>query len=328
MSLPSHIDRIVGVKQGIPIPIRIFPSSTVSQKPKPYLIYIHGGAFIVGHHHIPHLWIFAAFLQDYHIVSISYRKCPQASMPDAIDDVLDSVIWTKENLGKITQTDVDLDRYVVVGDSAGGGHAIVAAARMTPPPKAIVDIYGVADMLDPAFNLRPRPNDIDDDTELIEGYSIQQIRAGISRDSSQAITSSPYDMSLSAAEVQAAWDDGSFEYTEQRKLQWAIKKYADKYKLYTWLCFRREEFEDGSEGEREFEAHVRRFNAIDVIRESETYPPTFVLQGTGDTRVPASVSERLVQVIRSKGFEVGVCYEPGGEHGYDSKYEVGHLLRT
>jgi acetyl esterase/lipase len=244
-------------------------------------------------------------------------------MPDAIDDILDSIRWTRENLGQLTGTQVDIDRYGLIGDSAGGGHALVVAARLQPPPKVLVDIYGVADMLDPAFNLRPRPDDITNDQEVIEGYSLKSIRAGISHDPSESITSAPYGMELPVGELRAAWEDDTFEYTQQRRLQWAIKKYADTYKLYTWLCFRREDFEPGVAGEEAFEKHVKEYNGIDVVKRSSEYPPTFILQGTGDTRVPASVSERLASTMREKGFMVEENYEPGGEHGYDTKYQVG-----
>lgn len=90
------------------------------QVPKrPVLINFHGGGFTIGHAVDASRW-FRDVLQAYPdavVVSIGYRRAPEHPFPTAIKDCADAVLWLWENA---EQHNLDRERFVLSGDSAGG----------------------------------------------------------------------------------------------------------------------------------------------------------------------------------------------------------------
>jgi acetyl esterase/lipase len=91
---------------------------------RPGVLYIHGGAFNHGSPGIrPHL--FAAFADDgYAVADIEYRLAPPPRWSDAPADVLCALGWFQD----VAPTyGIDPNLIVVMGDSAGGNLALIAA---------------------------------------------------------------------------------------------------------------------------------------------------------------------------------------------------------
>jgi acetyl esterase len=108
---------------GGPIPIRIYRPS--SKAALPWLLYLHGGGFVVGgldsHDDI------CAELADRSglgVVAVDYRLAPEHRFPAAFDDC-----WAVLQALGDGSLGMEADRIIVAGDSAGGNLAAALALR-------------------------------------------------------------------------------------------------------------------------------------------------------------------------------------------------------
>ncbi|QGU06611.1 Carboxylesterase NlhH [Corynebacterium occultum] len=95
--------------------------------PLPVVFYIHGGGFIAGSIDVaeePN----RALANDAGVIVVatSYRLAPESKFPAATDDTFAALKWTAENISRFGG---DPTRLAVMGDSAGGNLAAVAALR-------------------------------------------------------------------------------------------------------------------------------------------------------------------------------------------------------
>ncbi len=122
----------------------------------PVLLYIHGGAWVVGDKREqgkPMLYEMAA--RGWVCVSINYELSPKATWPAHIIDVLQAIAWVKAN---ITNYGGDPGFIALAGGSAGGHLCALAGLAAGDPAfqpgfeevdtqvQACVPIYGVMDM--------------------------------------------------------------------------------------------------------------------------------------------------------------------------------------
>jgi acetyl esterase/lipase len=90
----------------------------------PAVLYVHGGAFNHGSPGIrPHLFAMLA-ASGYTVFDIEYRLAPPPRWQDAPADVLCALGWFQREAARFA---VDPARIVLMGDSAGGNLALVAA---------------------------------------------------------------------------------------------------------------------------------------------------------------------------------------------------------
>lgn len=89
--------------------------------PRPAILHIHGGGYIAGwvEHDLPNLQRIAAE-QGCLIVSAEYRLSPETAFPGPLEDNYAALRWLFTNAREL---EVDPKRVVVMGESAGGGHA-------------------------------------------------------------------------------------------------------------------------------------------------------------------------------------------------------------
>ncbi|WWC72968.1 uncharacterized protein I206_106932 [Kwoniella pini CBS 10737] len=155
------IDHIAGQALGIDLPLRIWPAVKKDGEigrelgKRPWVFWIHGGAFMYGKHYVPNAWVIPAFRSlSYHVVSVSYRFVPQVTHDDIVSDILTAYTWCRNNLEAVLgKGNVALDSFVSAGDSAGAHLALWCGNHLSPPPKAIVDIYGLTSLDDPFYSL-------------------------------------------------------------------------------------------------------------------------------------------------------------------------------
>jgi len=119
------------------------------------ILYIHGGGFVGGdaRDNLRALSGLAGRL-GCAIVSVQYRLAPGTPFPGALNDNYAALKWLHDNAGKLG---VDPARLVVMGESAGGGHAamltIAARDRGEVPIAAQVLVYPMLD--DRTGSVRP-----------------------------------------------------------------------------------------------------------------------------------------------------------------------------
>lgn len=109
----------------------VFEPASGGSAPRPVLVFVHGGGFIMGDKTSPSspfydnvgLWAVRNGLIG---VNITYRLAPQHGWPAGSEDVSAAVKWTREN---IAAHGGDANRIYVMGQSAGGVHVAGYIAR-------------------------------------------------------------------------------------------------------------------------------------------------------------------------------------------------------
>ena len=128
---------------------------------RPAILWIHGGALIMGNRRGLNAAQAERYLNaGYTIISIDYRLAPQAKLSQILEDIEDAYRWVRGKGPKLFR--IDPNRIAVVGHSAGGYLALTAGFRLNPRPTAIVSFYGYGDIAgewysrpDPFYNRQP-----------------------------------------------------------------------------------------------------------------------------------------------------------------------------
>lgn len=144
--------------------LRIFIPETQSQTALPVVVYYYGGGFVAGNIEVADE-ANRALANDAGVIVVStnYRLAPEHKFPAATDDTFAALQWVAEHIGDYGG---DPTRIAVMGDSAGGNLAAVAAQRARdeggPVLAAQVLIYPVIDA----------NADTDSKRDFAEGYVI------------------------------------------------------------------------------------------------------------------------------------------------------------
>jgi acetyl esterase/lipase len=89
---------------GINLSLRIWPANVglMAIVRSPFVIWTHGGSFLVGKHYPPLVWLEPGLrARGYHIVPHSYRLSPQTRIDESLSCCIDAVIWYRVNLPKV-----------------------------------------------------------------------------------------------------------------------------------------------------------------------------------------------------------------------------------
>ncbi len=150
-------DRVIPGPGG-DIGVRIYwPDDTGAGRPRPLLMFFHGGGFALGSTDT-HDDICRALCKDGDVivVSVDYRRSPEHKFPAAPEDCHAALLWAKANAENLGGDD---KRIAVCGDSAGGNLSAVVAqmARDRGGPQIAYQIliYPNVDA-DPAFQTDSR----------------------------------------------------------------------------------------------------------------------------------------------------------------------------
>lgn len=134
--------------------------------PLPGVIVVPGGTWRGGDN--SEFVAFNAYLaaRDYVVLSINRRMAPQWPFPAARDDVLSALAFAKVNG---PQFGLDPDRIVLLGRSAGGELALLAAYTAGDPAvRGVVSIYGGSDLQYEYEH--PAPSALVDTRSALEAY--------------------------------------------------------------------------------------------------------------------------------------------------------------
>jgi acetyl esterase/lipase len=112
---------------------------------RPAILWIHGGALIMGHRGGIRTVQLKRYLDaGFTVVSIDYRLAPETKLPQILEDVQDAYRWLREKGPALFQ--IDPDRIAVAGHSAGGYLTLTTGYRFQPRPRALVSFYGYGDI--------------------------------------------------------------------------------------------------------------------------------------------------------------------------------------
>jgi len=143
------------------------PKQAVSGK-RPGVLLIHGGGFRGGSRkNVLRVYAIPYLRKGFVVTSIDYRLTATAKAPAAVNDTLAALAWFHGNAKRLN---VDNNRIIAVGPSAGGHLALMAGmvnkqAKLGPVRNlaAIVNIFGVSDL----GELLTEPNKRDEIVEWI-----------------------------------------------------------------------------------------------------------------------------------------------------------------
>ena len=126
-----------------------------SDTTRPAVIWVHGGALIMGHRgQIDPALLGQLLKAGYAVVSIDYRLAPETKLPAILDDLGDACRWVRDKGPGLFH--IDPQRVAVMGGSAGGYLTLAAGFRVDPRPKALVAFWGYGDVAGTWYS-RPDP---------------------------------------------------------------------------------------------------------------------------------------------------------------------------
>jgi acetyl esterase/lipase len=127
------------------IPATVF-TPTGARGPLPVILYFHGGGWVIADRKV-----YAGGARGLArnaqaiVVSVDYRRAPEAPFPAQHDDALASYRWLLSNAASIG---ADPSRIGFAGESAGGNLAVATAMQARdaglPLPRHIVSVYPIA----------------------------------------------------------------------------------------------------------------------------------------------------------------------------------------
>jgi acetyl esterase/lipase len=115
---------------------------------KPVIVHIHGGALIIGSRKGVPKWLNPQ--NDRVVISIDYRLAPETKLPAIIEDVQDAFAWIHKQGPQLLN--IDTDKLVVVGGSAGGYLTLMTGFCLKPRPKALIALSGYGDITSPWYS--------------------------------------------------------------------------------------------------------------------------------------------------------------------------------
>ena len=112
---------------------------------RPAIVWIHGGALILGAREDICPWQRELYLDaGYVVVAIDYRLAPETPLAAIVEDLQDAWRWVHR--AGPEQMAIDRERIAVVGHSAGGYLALMSGYCLDPRPRALVSFYGYGDI--------------------------------------------------------------------------------------------------------------------------------------------------------------------------------------
>lgn len=167
---PEPVGRTVGVEAAGPngpIPMRVYEPRDEVGEPRPTLVFFHGGGWVIGDVETHDLASRAlANAADCLVVSVDYRRAPEAPFPAPLEDCYAATAWLADDPHLDGDLRIDPERIAIGGDSAGGtlatGVALLARDRGGPDLVHQLLAYPVTDY---AF-------DTESYTENASGYFI------------------------------------------------------------------------------------------------------------------------------------------------------------
>lgn len=221
--------------------------------PRPVVVWIHGGALINGHREGVFKPMHDALLErGCVVVSIDYRLAPETKLPEIVTDVEDALGWVRTQGPKLFSADPE--RVAVFGGSAGGFLTLVAGTFASPPPRALVSLWGYGEVLT-EWGTSPSPHARHHQLTMSDEQMVQLAKGPPVSDSRDRRS-----------------DGGAFYQSARRTGTWP-----------KWVSG----FDPVTQSER-----IQEFLPLHHV--NAEFPPTLFIHGTADTDVPFKQSQLMV----------------------------------
>jgi acetyl esterase/lipase len=143
------------------------------KRPRPVVVWIHGGALIMGNREgIPNRLKKDCLEAGYVFVSIDYRLAPETKLSGIISDLEDALKWVHDQGPKLFHARAD--RIAAAGGSAGGYLALTAGFRAKPRPVAVLSYWGYGDLVGPWYS-KPSPHPRHNSVKVSREEALKQV---------------------------------------------------------------------------------------------------------------------------------------------------------
>jgi acetyl esterase/lipase len=147
--LPGSTSHVYKTVSGCEIKADVYQAAPGSRRPA--VVWIHGGALIMGSRKWPDARLLAQLLdQGFVVVSIDYRLAPETKLPGIIEDLRDAWRWVRHE--GPARFGIDPDRIATAGGSAGGYLTLMTGCCLEPRPRALVSYFGYGDITTPWYS--------------------------------------------------------------------------------------------------------------------------------------------------------------------------------
>ncbi len=150
---------------------------------RPVVVWIHGGALIMGHRQGISNRVRQYCRRSGHVlVSLDYRLAPESKLPEIISDIEDAFRWIRERGPELFAADPN--KLAVMGGSAGGYLTLTAGFRVQPRPQVLLAFWGYGDLIGDWYS-QPSPHPRHHRSQLSEEEAWQQVNGPPISDSRQ-----------------------------------------------------------------------------------------------------------------------------------------------
>ncbi len=140
---------------------------------RPVVVWIHGGALIMGGRGGIDARVKKMFLEaGYALVSIDYRLAPETKLPAILEDIEDAFRWIRERGPELFH--VDTAKIAVLGGSAGGYLTLATGYRVQPRPTVLAAFWGYGDLIGDWYS-QPSPHPRHQSPKMIAEQARRQV---------------------------------------------------------------------------------------------------------------------------------------------------------
>lgn len=247
-------------------------------KPRPVVVWLHGGALVMGsRHYIPKDIRQLCRTEGFVLVSLDYRLAPEVKLPAIIDDIQDAFRWIHKKGPDLFHADTD--RIVVTGGSAGGYLTMMTGICIEPRPTALVAYYGYGDV-DGHWYTQPSTYYLENEPP----WSKDEVYKAVG---SEVLTGTTAD-TVPTSEQRSNY----YHYLRQHGL-WTVEVSG---------------FDPETEQEK-----ITPYCPVRNI--TPQYPPIMMLHGTADNDVPYEKSAAMAQELTRNNVPNELITIPGAGHG-------------
>ncbi len=259
------------------VAIRADVHRSSDEKVRPVVVWIHGGALLMGSRtSVPAQLLELCRSDGYVLASIDYRLAPEVKLPAIIEDLKDAIAWIRRDGPR--QFHCDPKRLVVAGGSAGGYLTMMTGCVVEPRPTALVAYWGYGD--------------VDGDWYAKPSEHYLTTAALVPQDEAYA----------SVGRAVVTGTDGG---TDQQKARSRFYLYLRQNGLWP-----KEVVGFNPATER------AKFDPYCPIRNiDDKYPPILMIHGTEDTDVPYDQSAAMAKALARRGRPHELITVTGAGHG-------------
>lgn len=119
------------------------------------ILYLHGGGLVYGSaHDLPDPYVDQITQAGYNLVSLAYPLAPEVKLDTILTSVQNGIEWFLENAA--STLNLDTNRYVLFGRSAGAYLAVQAASHSNHKPDGLWLFYGYHTLNEASFQIPSR----------------------------------------------------------------------------------------------------------------------------------------------------------------------------